>query len=63
MEINKIPHIFYSTIEYFKYFIWYRKWLYTVKNSKKKALLEEGLALFGSAEYAPVYMYIFQKQI
>jgi hypothetical protein len=63
IEINKGSHIFYSTIEYFKYFIWYRKWLYTTKQSKKKLLLEEGLTLFGSVDDAPVYMYIYQKQI
>lgn len=39
-EMMKKTHIFYSTIEYFKYFIWYRKWLCTTNTSKKKALLE-----------------------
>lgn len=38
-EMFKKHHIFTSTIEFFKYFIWYRKWLYTTKNSKRKNLL------------------------
>jgi hypothetical protein len=38
-EMMKRNHIFYSTIEHFKYFIWYRKWLYTKNNSRRKALL------------------------
>lgn len=63
IEISRRPHIFYSTIEYFKYFIWYRKWLYASKSSRKKQLLEEGLSLFGCVDDAPVYMYIYQKQI
>jgi hypothetical protein len=62
-EMTKRNHIFHSTIEYFKYFIWNRKWIYTTSNSKKQALLEEGLRLFDSSDYAPVLIFIYKKLI
>ena len=54
---------FQTTVQHLKYFCWYHKWIKANKLSDKCQLLDEGIEIFDSEDFAPILIYIYTKKI